>query len=159
MGELFNFITKIERQNHLPPAQSVLKRNKLCASWCWEALVPCYVYSALCTSWYFLSHFLFFSSVQSLSCVRLFAIPWIAALQASLSITNSRSSPKLMSIESVMPSIIPFSSCPQSLPASRSFPMSQLFSWGSQSIGVSALASVLPKNTRDPHSQRLWHSQ
>ena len=45
-----------------------------------------------------------FSSVQSLSCVRLFATPWIAARQASLSITNSRSSPKLMSIELVMPS-------------------------------------------------------
>ena len=45
-----------------------------------------------------------FSSVQSLSHVRLFAIPWIAARQASLSITNSRSSLKLMSIESVMPS-------------------------------------------------------
>ena len=45
-----------------------------------------------------------FSSVQSLSHVRLFATPWIAACQASLSITNSRSSPKLMSIKSVMPS-------------------------------------------------------
>ena len=45
-----------------------------------------------------------FSSVQSLSRVRLFATPWIAACQASLSITNSRSLPKLMSIESVMPS-------------------------------------------------------
>ena len=45
-----------------------------------------------------------FSSVQSLSCVRLFATPWIAAPQASLSITNSRSSLKLMSIETVMPS-------------------------------------------------------
>ena len=45
-----------------------------------------------------------FSSVQLLSCVRLFATPWIAARQASLSITNSRSSPKLLSIESVMPS-------------------------------------------------------
>ena len=44
------------------------------------------------------------TSVQSLSCVRLFATPWIAARQASLSITNSRSSPKLMSMESVMPS-------------------------------------------------------
>ena len=44
-----------------------------------------------------------FSSVQSLSCVRLFATPWITARQASLSITNSRSSPKLTSIESVMP--------------------------------------------------------
>jgi len=45
-----------------------------------------------------------FSSAQSLSCVRLFATPWIAARQTSLSITKSRSSPKLMSIESVMPS-------------------------------------------------------
>jgi len=45
-----------------------------------------------------------FSSVQSLSCVRLFATPWTAARQASLSITNSQSSPKLMSIQSVMPS-------------------------------------------------------
>ena len=45
-----------------------------------------------------------FSSVQSLSCVRLFVTPWIAARQASLSITNSQSLPKLMSIESVMPS-------------------------------------------------------
>ena len=46
-------------------------------------------------------------------------------------------------------SIVPFSSCPQSLPASGSFPMSQLFAWGSQSIGVSASASVLPMNTQD----------
>ena len=46
-------------------------------------------------------------------------------------------------------SVIPFSSCPQSLPASESFPMSQLFSWGGQSTGVSALAWFLPKNTQD----------
>ena len=46
-------------------------------------------------------------------------------------------------------SVIPFYSCPQSLPASESFPMSQLFAWGGWSIGVSALASVLPKNTQD----------
>ena len=45
-------------------------------------------------------------------------------------------------------SVVPFSYCPQSLPASESFPMSQLFSWGGQSIGVSALASVLPMNTQ-----------
>ena len=46
-------------------------------------------------------------------------------------------------------SVIPFSSCPQSLPASGSFPMSQLFTWGSQSIGVSASALVLSMNTQD----------
>ena len=46
-------------------------------------------------------------------------------------------------------SVVPFSSCPQSLPASGSFPMSQLFAWGGQSTGVSASASVLPVNTQD----------
>ena len=45
-------------------------------------------------------------------------------------------------------SVVPFSSCPQSFPASGSFPMSQLFTWGGQSIGVSASASVLPMNTQ-----------
>ena len=58
-----------------------------------------------CTAVYECHLYLFqFNSVQSLSRVRLFATPWIAAWQASLSITNSRSSPKLMCIESVMPS-------------------------------------------------------
>ena len=95
-----------------------------------------------------------FSSVQSLSHVRLFATPWIAARQASLSITNSRSPPKPMPTESAMPSsisssMVPFSSCPQSLPASGSFQMSQLFIWGGQNTGVSASASVLPTNTQD----------
>ena len=46
-------------------------------------------------------------------------------------------------------SVIPFSSCPQPLPASESFPVSQLFAWGGQNIGVSASASVLPMNTQD----------
>ena len=50
---------------------------------------------------------------------------------------------------SISSSIVLFFSCPQCLPASESFPMSQLFSWGGQSIGVSALASVLPKNIQD----------
>ena len=49
---------------------------------------------------------------------------------------------------SISSSLVPFSSCPQSLPASESLPMSQLFAWGGQSIGVSALASFLPKNTQ-----------
>ena len=46
-------------------------------------------------------------------------------------------------------SVVPFSSCPKSLPASESFPMSQLFTWGGQSTGVSASASVLPMNSQD----------
>ena len=94
-----------------------------------------------------------FSSVQSLTRVQLLVTLWIAACQTSLSITNSRSLLKSMSIESVMPSshlilFVPFSSCPQSLPASGSFPMSQLFAWGGQSIGVSASELVLPMNTQ-----------
>ena len=68
-----------------------------------------------------------------------------------LPITNSRSLFKLMSIELVMSSshlvlCLPFSSCSQSLPASGSFPMSQLFTSGGQSIVVSASTSVLPVN-------------
>ena len=94
-------------------------------------------------------------SVQLLSRVRLFAIPWTAAYQASLSITNSRSLLKLMSIELAMPfnHLIlchpPFSSCLQSFPASGSFPVSQFVASGGQSIGVSASASVLPMNIQD----------
>ena len=94
------------------------------------------------------------SSVQSLSHVSLFATPWTAACQASLSITNSWSSLTLMSIELVTPSnhlilCNPFSSCLQSFPASGSFQMSQLFALGGQSIGVSASVSVLPMNIQD----------
>ena len=90
-----------------------------------------------------------FSSVLSLSRIRLFATPCTAARQASLSITNSWSSLRLTSIESVMPSshlilCRPLLLLPQSLPASESFPMSQLFACGGQSTGVSALASFLP---------------
>ena len=92
--------------------------------------------------------------VQSLSCIWLFATPWTAAHQASLSFTISQSLLKLMSIESVMPtnissSVVPFSSSLQSFPASGSFPMSQLFVSGGQSIGASASASVLLLTIQD----------
>ena len=89
-----------------------------------------------------------FSSVQSLSCVRIFVTPWIAAHQASLSIINSCPSSQWCH-PAISSSVVPFSSCPQSLPASGSIPMSQLFTWGGQSIGVSPSASVLPMNTQD----------
>ena len=90
--------------------------------------------------------------VQSLSSVWLFVTPWTAALQASLSITNSQSLLKLMSIELVMSSshpssVVPFSSCLQSFLASGSFQMSQFFASGGQSFEVSA--SVLPMNIQD----------
>ena len=99
-------------------------------------------------------HTVQFSSVQSLIPGPLFATPWTAALQASLSITNSRSLLKLMPIKSVMPfnHLIlchPFSSCPQPFPASGSFPMSQFFTSGGQSIGASASALVLLMNIQD----------
>ena len=114
-----------------------------------------------------------FNSVQLLSHVRLSATPWIAAPQAGLPVhhqlpeftqphfhqvgdaiqpSHPLSSPFPSSRwchPTISSSVIPFSSCPQSLPASGSFPMSQLFSWGSLSIGVSASTSVLPMNTQD----------
>ena len=80
--------------------------------------------------------------------------PMNCSAPASLSITNSHSLLKLMSMSqwchpAISSSVIPFFSCPQSLPAKGSFPMSQLFAWGGQSIGVSASASVLLMNTQD----------
>ena len=100
-------------------------------------------------------------SVQSLSRFRLCATPRTSARQASLSITNSWSLLKLMSIESVMPSnhlilyrplLLPL----QSFPASGSLPMSQFFTSGDQSIGVSASASVLPTNIQDIFFRMDW---
>ena len=94
-----------------------------------------------------------FIVVQLLNHVRLFATPWTAACQASLSFTISLNLLKHMSIESVMPSnhailgrplVIPFSSCLQSFPASGSLPVSWPFASGGQSIRASALASVPP---------------
>ena len=95
-----------------------------------------------------------FSSVQSLSRVRLFATPWITARQASLSIINSQSLPKLTSIKSVMPSSHLIICCPPSPPAPNPSQhqggmMSQLFAWGGQSIGFAGSASVPPMNTQD----------
>ena len=88
-----------------------------------------------------------FISVQSISCVQLFATPWTVARQASLSITNSRNLLRFMSIELVMPSnhlilCHPLLLLPSIFPASGSFQMSQFFQSGGQSIGASA--SVLP---------------
>ena len=102
-----------------------------------------------------------FSSVQSLSHIRFSVTPWTAVLQASLSITNSWSLLKLMSIESVMPSnhlIL----CHPLLLLSSIFPSTRVFSSESvlcisdQSIGVSASASVLTINIQDSY---LWHCQ
>ena len=91
-----------------------------------------------------------FSSVQSLSAVQLFATPWTAACQVSLSITNSQNPPKPMSIESVMPSshlilCHPLLLLPSIFPSIRDFSNESAL----QSVGVSASTSVLPMNTQD----------
>ena len=94
------------------------------------------------------------SSVQSLSCVRFFATPWTAARQASLSIINSRSLLKFVSIKLVMPSNH-FILChflillPSIFPSIRVFSMNHFFASGGQSIGASTSASVLPMNIQD----------
>ena len=95
----------------------------------------------------------FSQSVQSLSHVWLFATPWITARRPPCPSwtpgvhSNSRPS-SLWCHPAISSSVIPFSPGPQSLPASGSSPMSQLFTWGGQSIGVSALASFLPKKSQ-----------
>ena len=95
-----------------------------------------------------------FSSVQLLSHVWLFATPWTTACQASLSITNSRSSPKHTSIESGVPSnhfilYRPLLLLPSIFPSIRVFSNESALASGGQSIGVSASTSVLPMNTQD----------
>ena len=88
--------------------------------------------------------------IQSLSHVWLFVTPWTTTHQASLSFIISQNLLKLMCLLSwwchstISSSVIPFSSCLQSFPASGSFPMSQFFASDGQSIRVSASASVLP---------------
>ena len=107
-----------------------------------------------------------FSSVQSPSHVQLFGTPWIPAGQTSLSIQTHVHWVRWVGLPTpgvhpnpcplswwchpaISSSVVPFSSCPQSFPASGSFQMSQLFTSGGQSIGVSASTSVLPMNTQD----------
>ena len=104
------------------------------------------------------------SSVQLLNRVQLCHPMDCAACQAPLSITNSQSLPKPMSIKLVMPYnhlilCLPFS-CLQPFPTSGSFPVSQFFTSGSPSTGVSASASVLPMNTQDwfPLGWTVWIS-
>ena len=88
----------------------------------------------------------YFSSVQLLSCVRPFVTPWTAA--------TPRVHPNPCPLSqwyhpTISSSVTPFSCCLQSFPASGSFPMSQLFSWGGQSPGVLPLASFPPKKSQD----------
>ena len=96
----------------------------------------------------------YYRSAQSLCCIQLFATPWTAALQGSMSITNSCSLLRFMPLTwwchpTISSSVVSFSSCLQSFPALGSFPTSRFLASGGQSIGVSALASVLPMNIQD----------
>ena len=95
-----------------------------------------------------------FSSVQSLSCVWLFATPWLQHARLShpspISRAYSNSCPLCWWCHpTISSSVIPFFSLLQSYPASGSFPMSRFFTSGGQSIGVSTSASVLPMNIQD----------
>ena len=105
------------------------------------------------THFYFIFNIMF-HSVWVLSHVQIFEIPWTVAGRAPTPITNSWSLLKFMSIEwcchpTISYFVIPFSSHLQSFPASGSFPNSQLFALGGQTIGVSASTSVLPMNVQD----------
>ena len=95
-----------------------------------------------------------FISVQSLSHVWLFVTPWIAAARLPCPSSSPRPCSNSCPLSqwchpTISFSVIPFSSCLQSFPESGSFPMSQFFASGGQSIGVSASASVLPVNIQD----------
>ena len=143
-----------------------------CIGPCWDAIptypIPYYIiWNDLASSahsvaqcWYNYIQLCFLSSVQLLSRVWLFVTPWTAACQVSLSITNSWSLLKLMSIELVMPSKHLILCHPLLLPPSI-FPSIRVFSKESvlhircQSIGVSASASVLPMNIQDWFPLRL----
>ena len=137
-------LTSLLLTNHLPPPFPPPVNH---SSWLFTQYQP--LYAHCCTAYCTVQ-----GCCSSLSHARLFAAPWTAAHQASLSFTISRSLLNLMSIESVMPPnrlilCHPLLSCPQSSSASGSFPMSPLFTSGRQSIGVSASASVLPVNIQD----------
>ena len=118
----------------------------LCLLHCqWDSLPLCHLESL-----YIYSNI----SAQFLTRVWLFATPWIAAHQASLSITSSQNLLKLMSIETEMPSnhlifCHPLLLPPSIFPSIRVFSKSQFFTSGSQNIGVSPSTSVVPVNTQD----------
>ena len=134
----------------------------------WTRLSNCNLNLKKCesvtTEVYWVSQF-FEIVVQSLSLFQIYGTPWITAHQDSLPSPTPRvysnSCPSSRWCHpAISSSVIPFSFCPQSLPASGSFPMSQLFAWGGQSTGVSALASVLPKKSQawSPSEWTAWIS-
>ena len=115
-------------------------------TYCIFTIYVCYI----CVFYIFIFQF---SWVQLLSHVRLFATPWsqharpLCPSPAPWVQPNPCPSSQWCH-PAISSSVVPFSSCPQSFPALGSFPMSPLFTWGGQSIGVSASTSVLPMNTQ-----------
>ena len=117
-------------------------------------IISIYIYVYLYVYIYSICIYVCISSVQSLSHVRLFVTPWTAAQQAPCPTPSpgaySNSCPlSRWCHPTISSSVVPFSSCPQSFPESGSFQMSQLFTSGGQSSGVSASTSVLPMNTQN----------
>ena len=145
----FHVLTRIERDTCTPmfiTALFIIARSFLMGETDWGGNWILFWWAGPCS--------VQFSSVQSLSHVRLFVTPCTTVPQASLSITNSRSLLKLMSTESVMPSNHLYPLLSPSLPAfnlsqHQGFFKCQSFPSGGQSIGVSASASVLPMNIQD----------
>ena len=127
---------------------SGLLENKILSSW--NVAVSCSLLwrHESCRGFTHCNKIIKASSVQFRSSV--VSNSWTAACQASQSITNSWSLLKFLSIKSVIPSsVVSFSSCLQSFPASGSFLRSRFFTSGVQSIGASASAPVLPMNIQD----------
>ena len=90
-----------------------------------------------------------FSSVRPLSCARIFVTWWTPCPSPTQGVYSDSSPLNRWCYPTISFSVIPFSFCPKSFPASGSFPMSQLFASGGQSIGVSASTSVLPMSIQD----------
>ena len=144
-----SFLFSTKRENASKNTCSLLKSKK-------NTKISCILTPRNSFSVYTPKHFsaFQFSSFQSLSRVQLFATPWIAARQASLSITNSQSSLKLMSIESVMPSshlilCRPLLLLPRIWPAIRVFSNESTLCMRWPKYWSFSLASVLPMNTQD----------
>ena len=140
--ELLQSVTGTQRRTNQETCREVngIKQKTIILAWHWD--------------FKFLQLYEVVVVVQLLSHVQIFVIPWTAVLQASLSFNFSWNLLKLLSIESVMPSIhlvlcLPLSSCLQTFPASGSFLMSWLFTSCGQNIRASASASVLLVNIQD----------
>ena len=155
---MFNFVTPWTEAHQaslsFTPPQSLLKLMSIESVMPSDHLILCHPLLLVP------SILLSISSVQSLSHVWLFATPWTAAHQASCPSPTPEVYPNSCPLSwwchpTILSSVVPFSSCLESFPASGSFPMSQLFASCGQGIGVSASASGLPVNIQSWFPLRL----